>query len=234
MSQGGVTQSADNAVEAAILSRRSVRAFLPTPVPRETVAHLLDIAARAPSSTNMQPWQVIALAGAALDRVRTGVAAAYTGGTETTGGEFQYYPQPFPEPWLARRRKIGWDMYGLLGIARGETGKAADHMVSNLHFFGAPVGLICTMDRRLQTGSWLDYGMFLQNIAVAARARGLDTCPMAVFAQFPNTLRALLGLGADSIIVCGMALGHEDRAAPVNTLVTERVPAAEFTRFLGW
>ena len=223
-----------NATEAAILSRRSVRGFLPTPVSREVVEHLLDVSARAPSGTNMQPWRVIALAGEELARFCDGVAAAFLAGEEPRGIERLYYPQPMFEPYLTRRRKIGWDLYGLVGIARGDRDRARAYVANNLRYFGAPVGLICTIERRLEIGSWVDYGMFLENIAIAARARGLDTCPMAVFAEFPQTIRRLLGLSEEVMIVCGMAIGFEDRAAPANALVTERVPAREFCEFRGF
>ena len=227
-----------NETEAAIVSRRSVRGFLPTPVPRETVEHLLDVAARAPSGTNMQPWRAIALAGADLRAFCDGVAAAYLSEAEHDQAErakdWQYYPSPLFEPYLARRREIGWGLYGLLGIGRGEREKAQAHVVRNLHYFGAPVGLICVIDRSLMIGSWIDYGMFLQNICIAARAAGLDTCPMAVFAEFPATIRGLLGLPESDLIVCGMAIGHEDTSAPANALRTARVPAAEFTEFRGF
>jgi nitroreductase len=222
-----------NETEAAILSRRSIRGFLPDPVPREAVEHLLDVAARAPSGTNMQPWRVIALAGEELRRFCDAVAAAYTSGAEH-GSEWPYYPTPLAEPYLSRRREIGWALYGLLGIGRGEHDKARAHRVHNLHFFGAPVGLVCLIDRELKIGSWLDYGMFLQNIAIAARACGLDTCAMAVFAEFPNTIRGLLDLPDSDMIVCGMAIGREDRDAPANALRTTRVPAAGFARFRGF
>jgi nitroreductase len=225
---------AENATEAAILSRRSVRGFLPTPVSREVVEHLLDVAARAPSGTNMQPWQVIALAGEPLARFCQGVAAAVLADEEPHGIERLYYPQPLFEPYLARRRKIGWELYGLLGIGRGDRDRARAHVANNLRYFGAPVGLICTIDRRLELGSWVDYGMFLENLTIAARARGLDTCTMALFAEFPRTIRRLLGLGGEVMIVCGMAIGFEDREAPANRLVTERVPAAEFCEFRGF
>lgn len=224
----------ENATEAAILSRRSVRGFLPTPVSREIVEHLLDVAARAPSGTNMQPWQVIALAGEPLARFSEAVAAAFLAGEEPDGIEQLYYPSPFFEPYLARRRKIGWDLYGILGIGRGDRDKARAHIANNLRYFGAPVGLICTIDRRLELGSWVDYGMFLQNITIAARARGLDTCPMALFAEFPRTVRRLLGLGDGVKVVCGMAIGFEDREVPANRLLTERVPAEEFSEFRGF
>jgi nitroreductase len=229
-----MTVRPENEVEAAILSRRSVRGYLPTPVSREVIEHLLDVAARAPSGTNMQPWRVVALAGAPLAAFCAGVAAAYLAGTENDGIERGYYPKPLHEPYLARRRKIGWDLYGHLGIARGEKDKMRAHVVRNLHYFGAPVGLICTIDARLPIGSWIDYGMFLGNIATAARGRGLDSCHMAVFAEFPRTVRRLLGLDENDAVVCGMAIGHADPDAPANRLVTERVPAGEFGVFRGF
>jgi nitroreductase len=225
---------AANATEAAILSRRSVRGFLPTQVAREDIEHLLDVAARAPSGTNMQPWRVIALAGEERDRFCAGVTRAFLAREEVDGIEHAYYPSPLHEPYLSRRRKIGWDLYGLLGIARGERDKMRDHVVRNLEYFGAPVGLICTIDSRMKIGSWVDYGMFLENIAIAARARGLHSCHMAVFAEFPRTIRALLDIHPDETIVCGMAIGHEDPDAAANALATERVPAAEFTSFRGF
>jgi nitroreductase len=223
-----------NETEAAILSRRAVRGFLPTPIDRETITHLLDVAARAPSGTNMQPWRVIALTGEPLATFCAGLAAAFTERHETSASEHPYYPSPMPEPYLSRRRKIGWDLYGLLGIARGETEKMQAQVVRNLRYFGAPVGLICTMDRGLNIGSWIDYGMFLQNLCTAARARGLDTCPMAVFAEFPKTVRALLNLTENDVIICGFAIGYEDTSAPANQLRTERVPATEFADFRGF
>ncbi len=226
--------SAQNDVEAAILGRRSVRGYRPDPVSRDTIEHLLNVAARAPSGTNMQPWQVIALAGEELHRFTSGVCAAFEAKEEGEGIETAYYPTPLHEPYLARRRKIGWDLYGHLGIARGEKEKMAAHVVRNLQFFGAPVGLICTIDKRLLIGSWIDYGMFLQNISTAARARGLETCAMAVFAEFPRAVRRLLGVSEAESVVCGMAIGVEDTDAPANALRTERVPAAEFTDFSGF
>lgn len=223
-----------NATEAAILSRRAVRGFLPTPIDREAVEHLLDVAARAPSGTNMQPWRLIALAGAPLEAFRSALAQAALDGTEASARDYKYYPDPFFEPYQSRRRKIGWDLYGHLGIGRGDTEKMRAQMAQNLRFFGAPVGLVCLIDRRLEIGSWIDYGMFLQNIAVAARGRGLDTCHMAIFAQFPGTIRDLLGLGEHDVVLCGVAIGHEDTAAPANALRTERVPAAAFSDFRGF
>jgi nitroreductase len=217
-------------VEEAIASRRSIRAFLPTPVAREAVERLLDLAARAPSGTNMQPWRGYVLAGEALTRLSAALVAAHAPGD----AEYRYYPETFPEPYLSRRRKVGWDLYGLLGIARGETEKMKRQHARNFDFFGAPVGIIFTIDRRLEIGSWLDYGFFLGNLTVAARGMGLDTCPQAAFAPQHRIIREHLPIPDTEVVVCGMALGHADPAAPENTLVTDRAPAQAFCRFLGW
>lgn len=221
------------AVAAAITSRRSIRAFLPTPVPQATVERILDIAARAPSGTNMQPWRGYALAGEPLRRLSAALVAEAMAGTKVEG-EYKYYPDAFFEPYLSRRRKVGWDLYGLLGIAKGEAEKMKRQHARNFDFFGAPVGIVFTIDRRLEIGSWLDYGIFLGNVMTAARGFGLDTCPQAAFAPHHRTIRDHLAIPAEEVVVCGMALGHADPAAPENTLVTERVPAAEFCRFQGW
>jgi len=220
-------------VAAAITSRRSIRAFLPTPVPRETVERILDIAARAPSGTNMQPWRGYALAGAPLKQLSEALVAEALAGAPVEG-EYKYYPDAFFEPYLSRRRKVGWDLYGLLGIAKGEAAKMKRQHARNYDFFGAPVGIVFTIDRRLEIGSWLDYGIFLGNVMTAARGFGLDTCPQAAFAPHHRTIRAHLPIAEEEVVVCGMALGHADPAAPENTLVTERVPAREFCAFLGW
>jgi nitroreductase len=221
------------AVDAAITSRRSLRAFLPTPVPRETMEHLLDVAARAPSGTNMQPWRAHAMAGDRLRRFCDEVETAYLAGKQEER-DYRYYPETFFEPYLARRREVGWGLYTLLGIGRGDTDKMQRQHARNFRFFDAPVGVIFIVARRLEIGSWLDYGMFLQNIMVAARGLGLDTCPQAAFANFPDTVRAALGLPHQDVVVCGMAIGHADPDAVENTLHTTRVPARDFATFDGF
>ena len=222
-----------SAVDAAITSRRAVRRFLPRPVPREVVEQILRVAARAPSGTNIQPWQVHVLTGAALQRLCGRLVRAYDSpdaATEYTE-EYAYYPLEWRSPYIERRRKVGWDLYGLLGIAKGDKpGMHAQHR-RNFVFFDAPVGLLFTIDRVLELGSWLDYGMFLQNIMVAARARGLDTCPQAAFTPFHRVIAEELQLDASRQLVCGMALGWADPAAVENTLVTERAEVDQFTVF---
>lgn len=226
-------QNAVAAVDAAITSRRSIRAFLPTPVPREMVEAILQVAARAPSGTNTQPWKVHVLTGDAKRRLSDAIVAAYDDPAEraTHTEEYDYYPTEWVSPYIDRRRKVGWDLYGLLGI--GKTDKVRMHAQHgrNYRFFDAPVGLIFVIDRIMRQGSWLDYGMFLQNVMVAARARGLDTCPQAAFTQFHRIIEAQLGLQPHEQVVCGMSLGWADPAAVENGLVTEREPAAAFTRF---
>ncbi len=220
-------------VHEAIAGRRSVRAFKPDPVARETVAEILALASRAPSGTNMQPWRVHVLAGAAKEALSRAVRAAHDGG-EAGGAEYRYYPEKFFEPYLSRRRKVGWDMYGLIGIEKGDHEAMHAQHGRNYAFFDAPVGMIFTIDRRLEIGSWLDYGMFLQNVSLAARGFGLETCPQAAFAPHQQVVREALKLDEREVVVCGMALGFEDRDAPINALRTQRAPVSEFADFSGF
>jgi len=215
----------------AIASRRSVRAFLPDPVPRATVERILTAAARAPSGTNMQPWRVRVLTGGAKARLSKAVWDAAMTEPEQHKSEYAYYPAQFTEPYQSRRRKVGWDLYGLLGIKKGDTEKMRLQHARNYLFFDAPVGMICTIDRVLEIGSWLDHGMFLENIMIAARGFGLHTCPQAAFAPFHKVIRRELGIPESEMVVCGMSLGYEDTRAPENTLRTEREKLSGFVEF---
>jgi len=222
------------AVDAAIVSRRSIRAFLPTPVAREDIEAILEVAARAPSGTNTQPWRVYVLTGAAKDSLSAAILAAYADPREAQRHteEYAYYPREWVAPFIDRRRKVGWDLYALLGLTREDkAGMAAQHG-RNYRFFDAPVGLIFTIDRVMEQGSWLDYGMLLQNIMVAARGRGLDTCPQAAFTQFHRIIAEQLQLPSNEMLVCGMALGFADPDKIENTLITAREPVSGFTHFL--
>jgi len=221
-------------VDAAITSRRSLRAFLPTPVPRETIEQILAVASRAPSGTNTQPWKVYVLTGAAKAALSQAILAAYDDPAQraTHVEEYAYYPTEWVPPYIDRRRKVGWDLYGLLGIAKTDRERMHAQHGRNYAFFDAPVGLIFTIDRIMRQGSWLDYGMFLQNVMVAARARGLDTCPQAAFTQYHRIVTAQVGAPATEQLVCGMSLGYADPDAVENRLVTERAPVASFARFL--
>ena len=221
--------------EEAIRTRRSVRAFLSTPVDRETVEELLALSARAPSGTNIQPWKVRVVAGEVRDRLcRAILDSLDRDGQAAYKREWNYYPVNWREPFLSRRRKIGWDMYGLLGIKKGDFEGTERQRRRNFEFFGAPVGFIFTLDEDLEIGSWLDLGIFLGTIMIAARGRGLDTCPQAAFADFHAVIRRELGIPDNEIVICGMALGYADEGDPVNRLVTERAAPSEFATFTGF
>jgi nitroreductase len=223
-----------NSVDEAITSRRSIRRFLPTSVPAATVEAILNVAARAPSGTNMQPWRGYVVAGATKNALIDAVQAVFDANEPGHTQEVQYYPDAFFDPYLSRRRAVGWGLYGKLGIGKGDAAKMRAQHRRNFQFFDAPVGMIFTIDRRLATGSWLDYGMFLQNIMTAARGRGLDTCAQAAWSHYHRAIRPVLGLTEDETVVCGMALGHADPDAVENTLVTSREPAATFVTFSGF
>jgi nitroreductase len=230
-----MTATPQAAVDAAITSRRSVRAFLDTPVSLETVRDILRVASRAPSGTNTQPWRVTVLTGRSRAELSRLVCEAYDDPAqrEAHKEEYAYYPTKWVSPYLERRRKIGWDLYGLLGIGKTDYARMHRQLGRNYKFFDAPVGLVFTIDRVLEKGSWLDYGMFLQNIMVAARGRGLDTCPQAAWATFHRLIEQYLRLPAHEMVVCGMSMGVADPQAIENTLVTEREPVEQFARFLS-
>jgi nitroreductase len=223
------------AVDAVMRSRRSVRAYLQTPVPKSTVEDILRVASRAPSGTNIQAWKVRVLAGAARLALSEAILAEMGGMPEDRiEREYHYYPRSWHEPYVSRRRKIGWDMYGLLGITKGDKEAMARQHARNYRFFDAPVGMVFSMDEDMEIGGWIDLGMFMQNIMIAARARGLDTCPQAAIGSAQKPIRAHLGIPEGEVIICGMALGYADAAAAVNQLMTERVPVEEFALFYGF
>jgi nitroreductase len=226
--------AARSVVDEAITTRQSVRAFLPTPVERATVEELLAVASRSPSGSNIQPWKVRVVAG----EVKTNLSRAILGAIERDGfdkyrREWNYYPVQWREPFLGRRRKIGWDMYGLLGVGKGDHEGTHQARLRNYEFFGAPVGMIFTLDDDLEIGSWLDLGILIGAIMIAARGHGLHTCPQAAFADFHSIIRPMLDIPGNEIVICGMALGHIDPDAPINALKTERAGVAEFTSFHG-
>jgi nitroreductase len=221
-------------VDDAITSRRSVRAFLPAPVPRALIEQILEVASRAPSGTNMQPWSVHLVAGEAKEKLSRAILDAYEAGSEEHTRTWKYYPDEFFEPYLSRRRAVGWGLYGLLGIGKGDRAQMKAQRAQNYLFFGAPVGMFFTLDARLEIGSWLDYGMFIQNIMTSARGHGLHTCPQAAFADYHKIIRAHLGIPEDHTVICGLSIGYEDKEAVANRLRTDRAPVSEFTRFTGY
>jgi nitroreductase len=226
-------------VDAAIESRFSARAFLSKPVPRELLQDILRVASRAPSGTNTQPWKVYVLTGASRDALVAKVCAAHDAlaADPSLAGqyreEYDYYPSKWVSPYIDRRRENGWSLYGLLGIGKGDKEKMHAQHQRNFRFFDAPVGLMFTIDRVMGRGSLMDYGMFLQNIMLSARARGLHTCPQAAWNGFAKIILPHIGARPDEMMVCGMSLGYADESDKVNTFHTPRVATEDFTHWLS-
>jgi len=221
------------ALDELLRTRFSCRAFLPTPVPRSEVEAILSAASRAPSGTNTQPWMVHVLTGESLKRLCERILQVVADPEADAGHTepYAYYPSRWISPYVDRRRKVGFDLYGLLGIAKGDTARMQAQFARNYAFFGAPVGLIFTIDAVMEQGSFLDYGMFLQGVMLGAKARGLDTCPQAAFTKYHRVIREVLDLPENHGVVCGMSLGHADPEAPENRLRTERAPLGEWVTF---
>ncbi|ENX39459.1 nitroreductase [Acinetobacter sp. NIPH 2100] len=225
-------------VDEAITSRHSVRAFLDTSVEAQTIKDILSVASRAPSGTNVQPWKVYVVTGQKraemINRVcaaqielfqKPELAAQYP---ET----FAYYPETWISPFIDRRRANGWGLYGLLGIQKGEKEKMAAQQLRNFQLFDAPVALYFTVNKIMGIGSKMDISMMIQNVMVAAKARGLDTCPQAAWNHFHPIVLDILGAPEDEELVCAVALGYADPEHIVNTFITPREPVENFTVFL--
>jgi nitroreductase len=225
-------------VQQAIDTRMSARAFTQQAVPRELLTELLAQAARAPSGTNTQPWKVYVLQGNSRDTLVEKVCVAHDdvrAHPEKAADyrePYDYYPEKWVSPFIDRRRENGWSLYGLLGITKGDKDKMHAQHQRNYRFFDAPVGLMFTVDRVMGQGSLVDYGMFLQSLMLAARGRGLHTCPQAAWNGFSKIILPHIGAGADEMLVCGMSLGYADETAVVNRFETPRVPVAAFTQWL--
>ena len=218
--------------DEAILTRRSVRAFLPTPVERATVEAILTLAARAPSGTNHQPWKVYVCTGEVKARLTQALLAAHDAESEEHRQEYRYEPVRWREPYLSRRRTLGWALYGLVGVPKGDRPAMKRQHARNYAFFGAPVGLFFTVDRDLELGSWVDVGMFIENVMIAARAFGLDTCPQAAFNTYHRIVAQHLSIPDTEIQVCGMSLGCADPDHPANRLEPGREPLERFAVFV--
>jgi nitroreductase len=228
----------DSVVDAAITSRMSVRAFTDQPVARDLIEKILQVASRAPSGTNCQPWKVYVLQGGSRDALVERVCSVHDAMRADPAlvaeyaEEYDYYPQKWVSPYIDRRRENGWGLYGMLGIGKGDKDKMHLQHQRNYRFFDAPVGLMFTVDRVMGRGSLVDYGAFLQSIMVSARGHGLHTCPQAAWNNFSKIIMPHIGAGPDEMLVCGMALGYADPAAPVNGFHTPRVPVQDFTTWL--
>jgi len=214
-------------VEHAVRSRKSVRGFLPRPVPLELVERILSVAAYAPSGSNIQPWKAHLLTGASRDALSAALTRAHYDGTPAER-EYDYYPTTWRSPYQERRRATGWGLYSTLGIAKGDRAASSHQHARNYAFFGAPCVLLFTIDDDLGKGSWLDYGMFLQSIMVVATAHGLATCPQAALANYPDIVKRHLNIPASEVVVCGMSMGYEDPDAPANQFRPSRIGVADF------
>jgi nitroreductase len=227
-----------NAVDAAITSRMSARAFTQQAVPRELLEQILEVSSRAPSGTNTQPWKVYVLQGASRDSLVEKACAAHDAirANPALAADYQesydYYPEKWVSPFIDRRRENGWSLYGLLDIGKGDKDKMHAQHQRNFKFFDAPVGLMFTINRVMGRGSLVDAGMLLQNIMVSARGHGLHTCPQAAWNGFANIIMPHIGAAEDELLVCGMSLGYADPNDKVNSFNTPRVPASEFTTWL--
>ncbi|MGM0593824.1 MAG: nitroreductase [Pseudomonadota bacterium] len=215
-------------LEQAIKQRRSIRAFAQRDVSPEQVKQVLELARYAPSGVNMQPWRVAVVRGESKQRIGDALIAAREGG-KTENPDYHYYPTEWFEPYKGRRRETGLALYGALGIGKEDTERRIEAWYNNYRFFGAPVGLLLFLDRRLGQGSWIDMGIFLQTLMLAAQGQGLATCPQASLAEFPDIVRDILAIEPQWALACGVALGYPDTSAAVNGYRTPREPVEHFT-----
>ena len=214
----------------ALHSRFCARAFLDTPVAETLVRDILEAARWAPSGVNTQPWQVAVLQGATKAMLTQRLLAMREQAIQPNP-DYAYYPETWVEPYRMRRLVCGNGLYSALGIAREDKDRQKIAWENNYRFFGAPVGLLFFVDKQLNQGSWLDMGMFLQNVMLAAKSLGLDTCPQASLAEYPDVVRALLNLPDTLAVVCGMSLGYADPTQPVNQYRLPREVVDAFTRW---
>lgn len=210
--------------------RKSVRAYLDNSVEKEKINALLDAARHAPSGVNTQPWQVAVVTGNAKQKLQTKIETAFRAGDKGQAG-YTYYPTQWVEPYKSRRKDCGLLMYKTLKIERTDTQRQTDQWAANYRAFDAPVMLLFFMDADMQTGSYMDYGMFLQSVMLAAVEQGLATCPQASLADYPEIIKSELGYADNKILLCGMALGYEDKSAAVNSYRTTREEVALFTDY---
>ncbi len=221
-------------VSDALMTRQSVRAFLPTPVPEKTVRAIIETAARAPSGGNLQPWNVHVVAGAERDRFLNIIREKMKTTPMGEGSEYHIYPPDLKEPYRTRRFRVGEAMYATLNIAREDKMKRLEIFAKNFAFFDAPVAMFFLIDRIMQQGQWADLGMFMQSIMLMAREHGLHTCAQEAWGIWPRTVKEFLGVNDDYIMFAGMGLGYIDNKNPINSLRTERAPLAEYATFRGF
>ena len=217
-------------VVEALKRRKSTRAFLQRRVDKTVIEQILAAARQAPSGANTQPWQVAVLSGERKRQLQQRIEEAFRDGIAAKM-DYLYYPTEWTEPYRSRRKECGLQLYNALHIQRQNKDRQRDQWAANYRAFDAPVALLFFMEAGLQTGSFLDYGMFLQSLMLAAVEQGLATCPQAALGEYPAIVKQALGYPDSSILICGMALGYEDPDAPVNQYRTGRQEVAAFTRW---
>ena len=221
-------------VKDAFISRRSVRRFLPDLVSKDKINNILECSAFAPSGHNIQPWHVYVVEGRKKEAITNSILDSINDGSaKNFKQEFDYYPTEWFEPFVSRRRAVGFELYKLLDIGRDDFKARDKQMQENFHFFGAPVGMFITMDRRLATGTFMDVGMFIQSILVGARGEGLHTCGQVAFTKFHTLIADQLNFKENEMLVCGVSIGYEDTNAPENALRVKKLDYSEFTTFLS-
>ena len=218
----------------AISSRKSIRAFTDQAVSRQTVEQLLEISQRAPSGTNTQPWHVYVCAGEVRQAITDDVLVMAARGESSGYEDYNYYPSKWKDVHRDRRRGVGWSLYGLLGIEKGDREASARQGARNFKFFDAPVGLFITTEAYLGNGSWADAGMYVQTLMLAARGLGLHTCPQAAWIQFQEPIFRHLQIPDDERLVTGMCLGYADESAIENTLLSDREEVANMSKMYGF
>jgi nitroreductase len=223
-----------DAVDSIIKRRFASRSFTSRPIPRQTITDVLDVARFAPSGANIQPWRVYVVTGAKKEEISRALLKAHEEARDQHSSEYQYYASTMPEPYYSRRNQFGRLFYGSLGIQQSDTVGRARQTSKNYGFFGAPVGLIIAIDRRLEVGSWLDLGMFIQNVMIAAGARGLQTCPQETFSKYHALLRTLLPIPSEEIVVCGMSIGFADDDSINAGSLMPKAAVGEFAQFVGF
>ncbi|MDM0013562.1 nitroreductase [Variovorax sp. J22P168] len=219
-------------IQDAVASRHSVRAFLPTPVDGDTIRRVLTEAARAPSGGNLQPWHIDVVTGDALQALKARVQARIASG-EPEASDYDIYPPALRAPWRDRRFQVGEAMYARLGVPREDKAERRRWFARNFDFFGAPVGLFCSVDRTMGPPQWSDLGMYLQTVMLLLRGEGLDSCAQECWAIYPKTVGAALGLPEERMLFCGMSIGLRDPAHPLSQFESDRAPPAEWLRFHG-
>jgi len=220
-------------VSEAVNSRRSMRVFKPDPVAKADIEWIIENANRSASNGNLQPWKLYVTMGAARKRLSAAILSAMDAGDNGPGAEYNVYPQEMTPVYDARRKLVGKQLYTLLGVPRGDAAGMMKQFRKNYEFFDAPVGMILSVEKRMGNGQWIDCGIFLDQLMLLAREKGLHTCPQAAFSRYQHVVRRELKIPDDQTVICGLALGHADPDVVPNSLITDRAPIQDFTSWFS-